>query len=156
MREIEAHGHLFEFHGTTRHITGDNRVTTLYCWAKGCEHPGCTEKWTFKSPAFNADGKLVPPEDPSRHYWGGKFDRFLCRQHHVRPPRVSTKPRKVKSSTYRSRQTVSDRDVADMRKIASEYVGTRRSLYQGLALVYPLSAGTIREIVEGRRRNMQR
>lgn len=143
MQSIIINDHPFTLLGMVDHVREDGKPTKLYHWRGCCSVYGCSTTWQFKTPAMNRAGEVVPPDDPSRHY-SPKFSYKHCLAH---------KPqRKTLPTTYASRQTVTDAEVADMRKIANSFDGTRADLYQCLSLLFGVSPGSAREIVAGRRR----
>lgn len=145
MKQIIIKDHPFDLLGIVDHVRQDGQTTKLYHWQTKCSHAGCETSWQFKTSAMNRAGELVPPEDPSRHYWGDFSSKF-CRVH-----RPKTK-RKTFATTYESRQIVSNDDVANMREIANSFVGSRADLYQCLSLLFGVTPGSAREILAGRRR----
>lgn len=157
MQQIDVRGHLFNFHGTAPHIRQDGKPTTLYRWTKRCEHPGCAYVWDFKAPALNPEGVLVPPEHPSRHYFK-QFSAHLCPNH--RPVNTGERAkRRTLPTTYQSRSRGTKADIVEMHELAEKMepqFKTRAALFQALALVFPFTPGTIREILFGRRRNVDR
>lgn len=117
-------------------INGDE--TLLQCWSKQCEHPGCTNHMEFKT----AGGHYgVPKEGDSLTFSNRKFLRKLCPTHYVRKDQDH-------AAGGRASARVSDADVAEMRRLAKEEGASP----DGLAMFYPLTPGTIREILAGRRR----
>jgi hypothetical protein len=153
MIDIEIRGHEFTFLGTKPHIRQDGTLTELHHWAKQCENPSCAQRWTFKTAARTAQGITEPPTAPTRHY-SGEFTRVLCRHHRPRKKRAkSLTKRQTKPNSYTSRQTITDAEITQMRELALQHVGPKMALYRALAMAYPCTWATAREIVKGRSRS---
>ena len=145
VRTITINQHPFTLLGLIDHRRLDGTATKLYHWQGQCSAAGCTATWQFKTPALNRVGQLVPADDPSRHY-AHKFTWKHCAQHRPKSKR------RTYATTYMSRQTVTDDEVANMREIAKSFVGSRADLYQCMSLLFGVTSGTAREILSGRRR----
>lgn len=159
MKDVDVRGVLFTYVGETPHTRRDGTVTRLFCWRKWCEHPGCVESWDFKTPTENPDGTLKTPEGGPHASQG--FLARLCRWHRPKNPRKRrTRAGKVKGAhpglgKPSPNRRLSEADVAEMRTIAAESPSpfkSRQALYNALALIFPVSAATAREIVAGRKR----
>lgn len=137
MRTITVNGHLFDFLGIEPYTRLDGGKTTLRCWRKQCEHPGCEESWRFKS----VGGKHSAPEEGVDYDFKIKaFNRVMCAAHYV--PKQQRR-----GANGRATARVKDADIAELRKLAAEGVSP-----VALSFWFPLTPATIREIIAGRRR----
>jgi hypothetical protein len=134
-------GHEFTFLGLEPYTRKDGTDTMLRVWRTHCSTSGCSNMWEFKTPAGDNPALQVPDVGyPPR---GHAFSSRLCKECYVPGDR---KPMRTPEGGWKWAKT-SDADVAEIRSLAASGVP-----YKTIALCYPLKPGTIREIVNGRRR----
>jgi hypothetical protein len=136
MKVFTFNGRQFTHLGFKPHVTRDGRAVYLNRWSTPCTCEGCTNVVEFSTPAGPS---------PDLRYWetnepkAKAFNRDKCRQHARVLPDAA--------AGGRASARVSDADVAELRHHASQGVP-----FAVLAVWYPLTPRTIREIVAGRRR----
>lgn len=138
MTPIEINGHTFLFTGLEPYTRLNGSKTWLNCWSKNCSHPGCKEFWEFKTAASDTPEDYPPGGGTHKDR---RFAKVLCKAH---TPKVK---RKHAPDAYNHQRRVTDAEVAQMRQLYRDGAS-----YQDLALAWPLTPGSIREIISGRRR----
>lgn len=124
-------GRLFTLQGTEPYTRLNGTQTFLKVWHALCAHPGCTQPCVVKTPGQSTAVSKG-------------FGRLHCAQHALTMDEVR---KRGAVSQCRARAKVSDQDVAEIRAWAAKGLSA-----SALAMTYPLTAGTIREIISGRRR----
>jgi hypothetical protein len=125
-------GRTFTLVRTEAYTRKNGTQTMLKVWHAPCAKPGCQTPCEIRTPADSAK--------PS-----GAFGMIHCHAHVLAKDEVR---RRGAVSQCRARARVTDADVEEIRAWAAE--GLKAA---DLAMTYPLTEGTIREIISGRRRS---
>jgi len=127
-------GRVFVAFETVPHTRIDGKKTMLQRWRGTCAHPGCAAVFVVVTPLTVGSTKA--------------FERKHCDAHKLNWQQIQALGRAHQASRGANRSRVlSDAEVAEIRRLAGE--GLKPA---DLALVYPATAGTLREIIAGRRR----
>ena len=144
-------GRTFTEIGTEPYIRkSDGLPTTLRVWRAPCAHPQCTAHIVVKTTLGADPTKCV------------NFRNKHCERHKVTVKEFRQRGREAlkrmnAEMTRRSQQVcrkLSDQDIADIRASATGFKSASEAA-NALALIFPATAGTIREIISGRRRTTQ-
>lgn len=125
-------GRVFTLQGTEPYTRKNGTETTLNVWHAPCARPGCAEPCVVKTPG----------ESEAAH--SKAFNRLHCATHALPMHEVR---RRGAISQCKARAKVTDAEVAEIRAYAAQGLTP-----EDLALTYPLTSRTIREVIAGRRR----
>jgi hypothetical protein len=105
----------------------DGSLTSLVVWEADCAKPECGKTFTLSTPVSAGLNSKA-------------FGRKHCDEHKATPAECTARAAQVN-------RKLTDADILEIRKLAEEGLKA-----DGLALIFPATAGTIREIIAGRRR----
>lgn len=130
-------GRTFEYMGVEPYRRVNGSWTRLDVWRLHCSREGCTGFREFKVPVGTTRSN--------------NFNLKHCREHAATREQYlangASALARINSDPTQRRRVLSDADIAEIRKLHAE--GLK---YAVIALLFPATPGTIREIVKGRRR----
>lgn len=134
-------GRVFTLAGIKPYTRKDGTTTNLAVWRTPCAHPGCTGERVITVPEGTTAAKAFALKHCRDH--AITTDEFFRRGREA----LRAKQRELSARGAAAKRRLTDQDVSEIRASARGGMS-----YGALALCYPASKGTIREIVAGRRR----
>lgn len=128
MEYDNGYGRVFTEIGTENYTNKQGRTVLLRVWEAPCAHPGCSERFTIKTPVTDTANTSKA------------FFMKHCVAHRL-TPQEAFRAMGVK------RQLITDEQVAEIRAYALAGHKAR-----DLALLYPVTERTIKAIISGERR----
>ena len=131
-------GRTFEYVRREPYQRKDKTWMELDVWWLQCSAPGCDEYREFKVPAGSTTSQYFKFKHCAKH---------AVSSEEFRKRGALALVAKINNDPTRRRRVLTDAEIVEIRKLAAE--GFK---YADIALLFPATPGTVREIVKGRRR----